>query len=64
MKILFQALREEGKKGRREALLRRVYRYIPSQKWDSESILYTSWWEKNLKKVNHPDGDENIDLAY
>ena len=30
------------------ASLRRVYRYIPSQKWDSESTLYTSWWDKNL----------------
>ena len=24
--------------------------YIPSQKWDSENISYTSWWDKNLKK--------------
>ena len=27
-----------------------MYRYIPRQKWDSESILYTSWWDKILKK--------------
>ena len=30
--------------------LRRVYRYISSQKWDSESILCTFWWAKHFKK--------------
>ena len=30
--------------------LRRMYRYVPSQKWDSESILNTSWWRKSKKK--------------
>ena len=40
--------------------LRRVYRYIPSQKWDSMSILYTSWWNNNIKKINHSEGAENI----
>ena len=29
----------------------RVYRYIPSQKWDSASILYISCSNKNLKKI-------------
>ena len=43
--------------------LRRVYRYILSQKWDSESILYTSWWDKNLKK-NHSKSAENINFTY
>ena len=27
-----------------------MYRYIPSQKGDSESILNTYWWEKIFKK--------------
>ena len=27
-----------------------MHRYISSQKWGSESILCTSWWDKNLKK--------------
>ena len=44
--------------------LRRVYLYIPSQKWDSESILYTSWWAKKLSKINHSEGAENIDFKY
>ena len=26
------------------------HRYIPSQKRDLKSILYTSWWDKNIKK--------------
>ena len=33
---------------RTTGILRRVYRYISSQKWHLESILYTSWWDKNL----------------
>ena len=44
--------------------LRRVYRYIPNQKWDSESILYTFWWDKNLKNSKHSEGAENIDFRY
>ena len=24
-------------------------RYIPNEKWDSESILNTSWWQKSFK---------------
>ena len=30
---------------RKKIYLRRVYLYIPSQKWDSKSILSTSWWD-------------------
>ena len=46
-------------------VLRRVNRYILSQKWDSESILYTSWWDENLKKtINHSEGAENIYFTY
>ena len=44
-------------------VVREVYRYIPSQKWDSERILYTSWWDKNLKKINHSEGAEYIDFT-
>ena len=28
--------------------LRRVYRYIPSKKCNSESISNTSWWDENV----------------
>ena len=31
--------------------LGRVYSYIPNKKWDSESILNTSLWDKNMKKI-------------
>ena len=41
-----------------------MYRYITSQKWASESLLNTSCWDKNLSKVNHSEGAENIDFAY
>ena len=44
--------------------LRRVYRYIASKKWDSESISNTSWWDKNMEKINHSEGGKNIDLKY
>ena len=44
--------------------LRRVYSHIPSQKWDSESIFYTTWLDKNLKKINHSEGAENIGFIY
>ena len=44
--------------------LRSVCRYIPSQKWDSESILYTSWQNENLKKINHSEGAENINFTH
>ena len=37
---------------------------LPSHNWDSESILYTSWWDKNLNKINHSEGAENIDFIY
>ena len=43
---------------------RRMYRHIPSQKWESESILNTLWWDKNMKKFNHSECSENIDFAY
>ena len=33
------------------SILRRVFRYIPSQKCGSERILYTSWWDKNADKI-------------
>ena len=41
-------------------VLRRVYRYITSQKCDSESILNPSWWDKNLKEFNISEGAKNI----
>ena len=44
-------------------LLRRAYRYIPSQKRDSEGTSYTSWWDKNLKKVNDSEGAAHIDFT-
>ena len=43
---------------------RRVYRYIPSQKWNSESILNTSWGDKNLKNNNHSEGADNFGFTY
>ena len=32
-----------------------MYRYLLSQKWDLESHLYTSWWDKNLKEDVNQD---------
>ena len=46
------------------AQLQTVYRYISSQKWDSESILNTSQWDKNLWKINYSEGAENIGFTY
>ena len=43
--------------------LRRVYRYIPSQKWDSESILfYILPYETKI--YNYSEGVENTDFTY
>ena len=42
----------------------KVYRYIPSQKWDLKSILYTSWSDKDLKIFSHSEGAKNIDFTY
>ena len=40
--------------------LRRVYRYIPSQKSDSESILPDET-QKSKKTINYSEDAENID---
>ena len=41
-------------------LLKKVYRYIPSKKWDLDSISNTSYWDKNMKIINHPEGGKNL----
>ena len=46
-----------------EQYLRVVNRYIPSQKWYSQNILNTSR-DKNLNKIDHSEGAENIDFTY
>ena len=32
--------------------------------WDLENILNTSWWHKNLKKINHSEGAEYTYFTY
>ena len=50
--------------------VRGIYRYIPSKKWDPESILYTFWkyfvyflMRQKTFKNNHSEGTENIDFT-
>ena len=41
-----------------------LYCYIPSQKWDAESISNTFQWDKNMKKIKHSEVGKNVHFTY